>query len=64
MTKRKLTAHEQFENELSSLFTRWWEESDLDEEEMAVLSIRVIERFCDTTVEFECDFDLELDEEE
>lgn len=49
----------QFENEVSALFTRWWEESDLDEEEMAQAAINVIERFCDTSVEFEADFEIE-----
>ena len=59
MKKKKLEPIEQFENEVSSLFVRWWEESDLDEEEMAQATISVIERFCDTTVEFEADFDID-----
>lgn len=53
---------EQFEHELSNVFMRWYEESDLDEEDMAGVAIKVIERFCDTTVEFECEIDLEEDE--
>lgn len=53
-----------FERELSSVFIRWWEESDLDEVEMAQIAIGVIERFCDTSVEFEADFDLDEIEEE
>jgi hypothetical protein len=53
-----------FEHELSAVFVRWWEESDLDETEMAELAIGVIERFCDTSVEFESDFDLDELEEE
>ena len=44
-----------FEHELSAVFVRWWEESDLDELEMSHLAIGVIERFCDTSVEFEPD---------
>jgi len=44
---------------LSSLFVRWWEESDLDEEEMALAAVNVVERFCDTSVEFEADFDVD-----
>jgi len=48
----------QFERELSSVFVRWWEESDLDETDMAGIALGVIERFCDTTVEFDADFDL------
>lgn len=51
-----------FEDELSSVFVRWWEESDLDENEMAQIALTVIERFCDTTVEFESDIDLESDD--
>jgi hypothetical protein len=50
---------QKFEHELSAVFVRWWEESDLDETEMADIAIGVIERFCDTSVEFEPDFDLE-----
>ncbi len=51
-----------FEDELSSVFVRWWEESDLNENEMAQIALTVIERFCDTTVEFESDIDLESDD--
>ena len=43
---------------------RWYEESDLDEEDMAGVAIKVIERFCDTTVEFECEIDLDEVEDE
>lgn len=52
----------QFERELSSVFVRWWEESDLDETDMAEIALGVIERFCDTTVEFESDIELDDDE--
>lgn len=51
-----------FEDELSAVFVRWWEESDMDENEMAQIALTVIERFCDTTVEFEADFELEDDD--
>tara|TARA_A200000113_G_C8771711_1_gene324566 strand:- start:64 stop:246 length:183 start_codon:yes stop_codon:yes gene_type:complete len=50
---------QKFEHELSAVFVRWWEESDLDELEMSHIAIGVIERFCDTSVEFEPDFDLD-----
>lgn len=59
MKKKNVSPQMQFENEVSALFTRWWEESDLDEEEMAQAAINVIERFCDTSVEFEADFEIE-----
>ena len=49
------TPGEMFEHELSAVFVRWWEESDLEELEMSQIAIDVIERFCDTTVEFEPD---------
>ncbi len=53
-----------FEHELSAVFVRWWEESDLDETEMAELAIGVNERFRDASVQFEPDFDLDELEEE
>jgi hypothetical protein len=60
----KLTPQKQFENELSAVFVRWWEESDIDEVEMAEIAMVVIDRFCDTDVEFEMDFDLDdIDDE-
>ena len=59
-----ISPEEQFENEMSAVFVRWWEESDLDELQMSQIAIEVIERFCDTTVEFEADFDLGEDENE
>lgn len=60
----KVTPEEQFENEMSAVFVRWWEESDLDELQMSQIAIEVIERFCDTTVEFEPDFEFGEDEDE
>ena len=44
-----------FEKELSAVFVRWWEESDLEDHEMAEIAVTVIERFCDTDIEFEPD---------
>ncbi len=58
------TPEQMFENELSSVFIRWYEESDLDELQMSHVAIGVIERFCDTTVEFEPDFDFGEDEDD
>jgi hypothetical protein len=55
-----------FEHEVSAVFVRWWEESDLDELQMSQIAIDVIERFCDTTVDFDADFNndaQELEEE-
>ena len=53
---------EQFKTEIKAVFLRWWEESDLDEEDMAVAIIEVTEDFCDTSVDFEADFDLDDDD--
>jgi|11BtaG_2_1085332.scaffolds.fasta_scaffold90905_2 hypothetical protein len=49
---------EKFFNEIYSVFLRWWEESDLDEEDMAGLATQAIEKFTESTVEFESDIDL------
>ena len=64
MHRNNLSAEEMFENELSAVFVRWYEESDLDELEMSDVAIGVIERFCDTVVEFEPDFELGDDDDE
>ena len=58
------TPEKQFEDELSSVFVRWYEESDLDDVQMAHVAIGVIERFCGTDVEFEPDFDFGEDDDE
>ena len=50
---------EQFKNEIKSVFIRWWEESDLDENDMALAIVEVTEEWCDTSVEFESDIDLD-----
>ena len=57
--ENKETPEEQFDNELSAVFIRWYEESDLHEVRMAEVALAVVERFCDTAVEFEADFDLD-----
>ena len=49
----------QFENELSAVFVRWWEESDIEDADMAEIALMVIDRFCGSDIEFEADFDLE-----
>jgi hypothetical protein len=56
--KKTNDPREMFEHELSAVFVRWWEESDLDEMEMSDIAVGVVERFCDTSVEFESDIDL------
>jgi len=63
-----MSPNKQFENELSAVFVRWWEESDIDEFEMGQIALTVVDRFCEVEiendVEFEMDFDLdEVDEE-
>ncbi|MAT87214.1 MAG: hypothetical protein CL532_01505 [Aestuariivita sp.] len=59
-----IPAEKQFETELSACFQRWYEESDLDELEMAHIAIAVIERFTDVTVEFDSEIDLDAIEDE
>ena len=60
-----MSPNKQFENELSAVFVRWWEESDIDEFEMGQIALRVVERFCETEIEFEMDFDLDdIDDED
>ena len=62
MSNREIGPAQKFEKELSSVFVRWWEESDLEDYEMAKIAMNVTERFCGTDVEFEADFELEDDE--
>ena len=55
---------EKFFNELYSCFLRWWEESDLEEEDMISVGTQVMERFSESGVEFESDIDLSDIEDE
>lgn len=50
---------EQFKNEIKAVFIRWWEESDLDENDMALAIVEVTEEWCETQIEFESDIDLD-----
>lgn len=52
---------DQFKNEIKAVFIRWWEESDLDENDMALAIVEVTEEWCDTSVEFESEIDLDDD---
>ena len=55
-----------FSDELLSVFSRWFEESDLDEMEMAEAAVAVINSFCgDGAIEFDADPDMldTIDEE-
>lgn len=60
---RFISPEQMFADELSAVFVRWYEESDLDEEEMGSVALKVIEGFCDTTVGFTPDFDLDDDDD-
>ena len=55
---------EKFKNEVHSVLLRWWEESDLDELDMGQVLLQLVEEFCESSVEFEADFDLDEEEEE
>ncbi len=60
----KLTPHQQFKNEHRALLNRWLEESDIDDDEMAQIALTDVEEWMDEeVVEFECDMDLDDDEE-
>ena len=58
-----MNPEKQFENELSAVFVRWWEESDLDELEMARIAVKVVDRFCNVDIEYEGldDEDMEIE---
>ena len=64
----KLTPQKQFENELSAVFVRWWEESDIDEMDMARIAVKVVDRFCSVDIEYEGldddDVDIEFEPED
>lgn len=59
--KKDVPPLEQFKNEVHSVFLRWWEESDLDEKDMALAILQLTEEFCESSIEFEADFDLDDD---
>ena len=52
---------EQFANELMSVFMRWYEESDLDDDDMAEAALQVIDQFCGSNLDFESDINLDDD---
>ena len=62
--KKKKGPGEQFADEIVSICMRWWEESDLDEEQMMKFGVTALEAFCDAQVVFDSDIDLSEDEEE
>ncbi len=55
---------DKFKNEVHSVLLRWWEESDLDEIDMGQALLQLVEEFCESSVEFEADFDLDEEEDE
>ena len=61
MTKEEAPI-DKFKKEMLSVFIRWWEESDLDDEDMTVATIEVCEGFCEESIEFESDINLDDDE--
>lgn len=58
----------QFENELSAVFVRWWEESDIDDLDMARIAVKVVDRFCSIDIEYDSsndpDFEYEFEPED
>ena len=57
-------ARKQFFNEVLSVFIRWYEESDLDDESMAETASYAVDRFFDIDIAFDADFDPEDGEED
>ena len=51
----------QFENELSAVFGRWWEESDIDDLDMARIAVKVVDRFCSIDIEYDSSNDSEFE---
>jgi len=49
----------QYLNEVMSVFMRWYEESDMEDEEMADVASYAVDRFFGMDVDFSADFDLE-----
>lgn len=49
----------QFQNEIQAVFNRWWEESDLDDIEMARAALSVAEKFSQSNMDFESEIDLD-----
>lgn len=62
MTSQR-AAKEMFKREVSAVFVRWWEESDLDEVEMAEAAMDVIDKFAESSVEFDAEFNIGENEE-
>lgn len=57
----------QFENELSAVFVRWWEESDIDDLDMARIAVKVVDRFCSIDIEYDSindpEYEIEFEED-
>jgi len=49
----------QYLNEVMSVFMRWYEESDMDDEEMADVASYAVDRFFGMDVDFSADFGFE-----
>lgn len=64
MPKEETPPLEQFKIEIKAVFHRWWEESDLDEKDMALGIVEVTEEFCDASIDFESEIDLGEDDDE
>lgn len=56
------TPKAKFKDEVTALFSRWFEESDLDELEMASVVLEVCNAQTGSMLEFESDIELEDDE--
>ena len=57
MSRPDKPPHLKFQDELLTVFIRWFEESDLDEVDMEEAALAVIDNFCGKTLDFDSDFD-------
>ena len=55
---------DKFKTEIKAVFIRWWEESDLDDNDMTLAMVEVCEEFCDSSVDFDSEIDLSDIEDE
>lgn len=53
---------EKFAHEIVAVCTRWWEESDLDDETMYKYGEAALKAFTDAEITFDADFEMDEDE--
>jgi hypothetical protein len=64
MAKQEVGPGEKFAEEILAVCCRWWEESDLDEEQMMSFGVAALEHFCDSEIVFDSEITFNEEEEE